>query len=102
MGYSVTHIEALKEGKQVKFRPHGSSMTPRIESGNLVTVDSVVDEFELDVGDIVLCKVRGKIYLHLISKIGEDGRYMISNNHGHDNGWTTRDKIYGIVTTVEH
>lgn len=30
----------------------------------------------------------------------EGDRYQISNNHGHINGWTTRTKIYGIVTEI--
>ena len=40
-------------------------MAGKIESGQLCTVVSV-DPADLKVGDIVLCKVRGQEYLHLI------------------------------------
>jgi len=53
-------------------------------------------------GDIVFCKVRGRfIDAHLITKVAADGQYMISNNHGHDNGWTKT--IYGrVVKSVDN
>ena len=38
-------------------------MSPRIESGQLCTVEPV-DPSDLRSGDIVLCKVRGTEYLH--------------------------------------
>ncbi len=48
------------------------------------------------VGDIVFCKVKGRyIDAHKITKIDAQGRYLISNNHGYDNGWT--GIIYGRV-----
>jgi hypothetical protein len=47
---------------------------------------------------VVLCKVHGTYYLHLIT--AKDGqRFQISNNKGHVNGWTKT--IFGKVTKVE-
>jgi len=47
-------------------------------------------------GDIVFCKVKGRfIDAHMITKVAADGQYLISNNQGHDNGWTRI--IYGRV-----
>lgn len=97
---STQHIKDLLEGKAVKFRPHGNSMQPRIESGQLVTV-SPCKLGEAQVGDIVLCKVNGKRWLHLVTAIGSDGRYQISNNKGHVNGWAMPHNVFGIVTMVE-
>ena len=88
-------IDALLQGSAVSFRPVGNSMTPRIKSKQLVTVSP--DITNIQVNDIVLCKVRGNILVHLVSAIQGD-RYQISNNHGHVNGWTT--KIYGVVINV--
>ena len=52
---------------------------------------------------IVFCKVRGRyIDAHKITKISQQGniiKYLISNNKGHDNGWTTI--IYGRVEESE-
>lgn len=75
-------------------------MQPRIESGQLVTVVPVGTQ-TIKLGDIVLCKVDGKQWLHLVSAIGSDGRYQISNNKGHVNGWCMPQNVFGVVTQVE-
>lgn len=90
MGWATHYIEKLKTGA-VSFRPRGNSMKGRVESGQLVTA---APAGEIAVGDVVLCRVRGKEYLHLVSAI-RDGRYQISNNRGHINGWVGRDAIFG-------
>lgn len=83
----------------MKFCPRGNSMAPRIKSGDLVTVKQYGEE-NPEVGDIVLCKVSGTQYLHLVCAVDRE-RYQISNNHNRINGWTKRDKIYGYVSLVE-
>jgi phage repressor protein C with HTH and peptisase S24 domain len=90
-------VQELKEGKQVQCRPKGNSMQPKIYSGQLITIDP--NTSNLQQGDIVFCKVGGNFYVHLISAVGQDGRYQISNNSGHVNGWTKA--IYGKVVRVE-
>lgn len=91
------HRERLSEGKSVQFRPKGNSMKPRINSGELVTVEPV-DAVEIE--DAVFCKVGGNYYVHLIKAIKED-RYLIGNNRGGTNGWCSRANIFGRVTKVE-
>jgi hypothetical protein len=74
-------------------------MTPRIRSGDLCTV-APLGAHELEPGDIVLCKVRGQQYLHLVSAVrGEE--IQISNNHGHVNGWCRRTSVYGLLVAVQ-
>lgn len=85
-------LEDLADGP-VTFKTRGNSMTPRIRSGDIVTV-TPVDSADVKKGDVVLARVRGRLYLHLISATEKD-RVQISNNHGHVNGWTTRDRVYG-------
>ncbi|RCK07705.1 hypothetical protein [Thalassospira xiamenensis] len=71
----------------------GSSMLPLLPNPSVCEYKR---ESTYRVGDIVFCKVNGRfIDAHKITKIGPDGRFMISNNHGHDNGWTRT--IYGRV-----
>jgi phage repressor protein C with HTH and peptisase S24 domain len=96
MGWANLHIQKLKNGETVQFRPHGNSMQGKIESGNLVTVSP--DISNVSIGDIVLCKVAGNQYVHLV-KAKDGHRYQIGNNKGHINGWTTQ--IYGKVIRVE-
>ena len=64
----------------------GSSMLPILKSGSTVHFER---RESYEVGDAVFCKVKGRwIDCHLITKIGSDGKYMIANNHGWENGWT--------------
>jgi len=101
------HIAKLKAGETVQFRPRGSSMMPKIKSGQLCTVEPVVDSTPLGVGTVVLCKVKGKLYLHLIKAVQtsfpnpHDGLYQIGNNRGHVNGWINANSIYGRLVRVE-
>jgi hypothetical protein len=93
------HIEKLRAGHTVSFRPHGQSMTGRIESGQLCTV-TPIDPTMLEVGDIVLCKVGDDEYLHIVKAI-QTSRYQIGNNRGFINGWIGPEHIYGKCVKVE-
>ena len=85
-------IPILQEGKRHKMTVHGNSMMPLIESGSTLTFFKT-DDYQT--GDVVMTKVNGNWLVHKITKIGSDGRFMISNNKGRDNGWT--NKVYGRV-----
>jgi hypothetical protein len=88
-------------GKTITFRPTGSSMVPLIRSRQVVTV-APVEADKVEVGDIVLARVAGAVYLHLVSAIDAGvGRVQISNNRGRVNGWTNHARIYGICTAVD-
>jgi len=98
MTWADRSIAELKEGRTSQCRPHGGSMRGRIESGQLVTLDP---DLEPKLGDAVLCKVKGNVYIHLVKALqghGSSRRYLIGNNKGGTNGWTTT--IYGVVTGV--
>lgn len=97
-GWAQSYIECLKRGVTVKFRPKGNSMVPRINSGDLVTVEPLKEPPA--VGDIVLCKVNGKQYLHLVKAVNINS-FQIGNNRGRINGWTHINNIFGICTKVE-
>jgi hypothetical protein len=99
MGWAVHYIAKLLAGETVSFRPRGHSMRPRIESGQLCTVEPV-DTASLAVDDIVLCKVRGAEYLHLIKAI-RDEQFQIGNNRGGINGWIGARSIFGKLVKVE-
>lgn len=100
MGWATQYIGMLKEGETVQFRPRGHSMTGKIDSGQLCTVEPVDTVGELSVGDIVLCKVNGNQYLHLIKAI-QGKRFQIGNNRGRINGWISFGAIYGKCIRVE-
>lgn len=98
MSWASGYIEGLLRGETVQFRPRGNSMTGKIESGQLVTVVPLVDRMPR-VGDIVLCKVNGTQYLHLVKAVSGE-RFQIGNNRGRINGWTSLRNIFGICTRV--
>jgi hypothetical protein len=99
MGWASAYIERLQKGQTVSFRPRGHSMKGRIESGQLCTV-APVEPALLKVGDIVLCRVRGREYLHLVKAI-QGPRFQIGNNRGHVNGWVGAGSIFGRCVRVE-
>jgi hypothetical protein len=99
MGWAVHYILKLSRGETVSFRPRGHSMKGRIASGQLCTV-APVDPATLAPGDIVLCRVHGNEYLHIVKAI-QDGRYQIGNNRGGINGWIGAGGIFGKCIRVE-
>ena len=74
-------------------------MRGKVNDDDLVTLESC-DPDTLQVGDIVLVRVRGTDYLHLIKAV-DRGRFLIGNNRGGTNGWVSRHAIYGKVVRVE-
>ena len=100
MGWAISHITKLKAGETVSFRPRGHSMSGKIESGQLCTVEPISDHADLRKGDIVLCKVGGSEYLHLIKAI-QGVRFQIGNNRGRINGWVGANSIFGKLIKVE-
>ncbi|WP_165243772.1 hypothetical protein [Paludisphaera soli] len=99
MGWASHYIAGLTQGEAVQFRPRGNSMQGKIESGQLCTVEPI-DPATLTVGDIVLCKVNGREYLHLVKAI-QGSRFQIGNNRGRINGWISASSIFGKCVRVE-
>lgn len=102
MSWATHHIELLQQGIQVRFRPLGNSMAPRIKSGQLCTVEPVPLD-TIKAGDVVLCSVGRSDYLHLVKEVfrTKDGSpyFAIGNNRGNINGTTTG--VYGKLIAVE-
>ena len=90
--------EALETTGKGQMTVFGQSMTPILQSGSTITFEKR-DTYK--VGDICFCKVDGRyVDCHLITKEGPDGRFMISNNHNHENGWASA--IYGKAVQATH
>ena len=99
--YSMNKYEILKQQLETdgsgRMKVFGQSMKPRIETGALLTF---VKQETYAIGDVVFSKVKGRyIDAHMITKI-DQGRYMIANNHGYENGWTKT--IYGKAVKAEY
>lgn len=97
----MTKYERLKEALDKegtgKMKAFGNSMLPIIKSGSLLTFE-VKETYEIN--DIVFCKVKGRyIDAHKIIKLDTQKGYLIANNKGRENGWTTN--IFGYVINIE-
>ena len=93
MSWASPYLPRLARGESVTLRPRGHSMEPLIASGQRVTVEPIGSR-PIEVGDVVLCRVRRQHYLHLVKAV-QGGRYLIGNNRGRINGWVGRGAIYG-------
>jgi hypothetical protein len=99
MNWAQHAIEALGRGETAQVRPRGHSMKGKVPDGALVTL-APCEHASLQPGDVVLVRVRGSVYLHLVKAVNQ-GRYLIGNNRGGINGWVGPHAIYGIATRIE-
>jgi len=74
-------------------------MKGKVNDGELVTITPVAPT-TLNVGDIVLVRVKGNDYLHLIKAI-DGSRFQIGNNRGGVNGWVGPNAIFGKAVRIE-
>jgi SOS-response transcriptional repressor LexA len=99
MSWANYAILGLAAGNTVQIRPRGHSMTGKVNDGDLVTLEPVPFE-ALEVGDIVLVRCKGNVFLHLIKAVDRE-RFLIGNNRGGINGWVGKNAVYGKATRVE-
>ena len=90
-------LEKLQSGENVITSEKGNSMVPLIRSGQDHELEPANWE-SVNVGDIVYCKVHGRMFTHLVTAKNDDKGCQISNNHGYVNGWTKQ--VYGKVIKV--
>lgn len=53
MGWAKPQVEKLQKGETVSFRPTGNSMTPKINSGELVTVSPDISDIKKGISSSV-------------------------------------------------
>lgn len=75
----------LAEGREVELRVKGYSMRPLLRSGRDVVVLKPCDGRKVQLGDLVLCRIKGRHILHRIVRIGAeevtlagDGNYRVT------------------------
>jgi hypothetical protein len=90
-------IEKLANGETFVTKERGNSMVPLIKSNQKHKLAPAKWE-DVEVGDIVYCKVKGKFYTHLVKAKNDAKGCQIGNNKGHINGWTKQ--VYGKVIEV--
>jgi phage repressor protein C with HTH and peptisase S24 domain len=94
--YERLRKELLTKGRG-RLKAFGHSMVPLLKDGSLLTIEKRSD---YHVNDIVFCKVHGRYFdAHKVTKKNMSRGWLISNNHGFDNGWTKT--IFGKVVMAE-
>jgi hypothetical protein len=90
-------VEKLKKGETFITSEKGNSMFPIIKSGqDHKLAPAGLKDVEVD--DVVFCKVNGHFYTHLVKGKNEIRGCLIGNNRGGINGWTKQ--IYGKVIEI--
>lgn len=89
-------LEKLQNGETFITSERGSSMMPLINSGQEHKLAPAKWE-DVNIDDIVYCKVHGKFYTHLVKAKTING-VLIGNNKGNINGWTKQ--VYGKVIEI--
>ncbi len=74
----------------------GNSMAPDLPSGTRVVIQSAR---AYEVGDVVFCRVDGRLIdaHRIVDK--RDDEYLIANASGKENGWTK--DVFGRVTSIK-
>jgi hypothetical protein len=81
--------QRVAKGETVSFRPTGNSMVPLIHSRDEVVV-SPVDPARVEIGDIVLTKVAGNTYVHLVKAIDPTKRRVQIGKQSRRHQWMDR------------
>lgn len=90
-------LERLLNGETFITSEKGSSMMPLIKSGQEHILSPILID-DVNVGDIVYCKVKGNFYTHLVKAKDVSKGLLIGNNRGNINGWTRL--VYGKVIEI--
>ena len=91
------NAQRLLAGETIISREPGNSMTPKLQSRQPVRIAPTTWE-QVEIGDIVYCRVRGSFYTHLVHGKNIDRGVLIGNNHNHMNGWSKA--VFGKVTEI--
>ena len=89
--------EKLLNGETIISKEPGNSMLPIIKSRQPVKLAPATWE-QVEIEDIVYCKVSGNYYTHLVKAKNPNKGCLIGNNRGGINGWTK--KIFGKVIEI--
>ena len=90
-------LERLKKGETFITSEKGNSMSPKIKSGQEHKLAPAKLE-DVEVDDIVYCKVNGNYYTHFVKAKNDKKGVLIGNNRGGINGWTKN--VYGKVIEI--
>lgn len=100
MSWAKRARKALKEGENATVKPRGHSMEPKVQDGSTVVLAPITDPKTVKKGDVVLCRVKGRDFLHLVHGTRYGSQWLIGNNKGHVNGWIGAHALFGKAIEI--
>jgi len=77
-------------------------MEPIVMDGATVTLKPITDPSTVRKGDVVLVRVKGSDYLHLVHATRHGRQWLIGNNKGHTNGWVGPHALFGKAVEIDN
>lgn len=101
--WATTAATQLLNGETIQIKPPGGSMTGRINNGDTVVL-APCTVIELKTDDIVLVRIRGRRYQHIVLHqiLQCDGqRFLIGSFQGRIDGWVQANDIFGKAIEIK-
>ena len=93
--------DALEKGASMRFAAAGSSMTPFIKDGDVITVAPPPPELKPGQIAAAVSPANGLVIVHRIVRVGEDEVLLKGDNLNKPDGWVGGADLLGIVAGVE-
>lgn len=91
----------VRQGATIRLRAAGHSMTPAIQSGDVLLVEPAPVE-RLSIGDVVLARAGRHLIAHRIARVGPGPAFLLRDDQtGRDDGWFAAATLLGRVVAVE-
>jgi signal peptidase I len=99
-GFTVLMAAVLEKGVPFRFSASGSSMTPFIRDGDVITVAPG----RIRYGDVVafVSPHSEKLTVHRVVRVSIDGYLIKGDNVAEPDGYVPRASLLGRVSRVEH
>ena len=100
--FSVLMNAVIEEGNSFRFRASGSSMSPFIKNGDIITL-SPLENRSIKTGDIlaVIIPLDSRLIVHRVVSRKKDLVLLKADNCKKNDGWIPMSHIIGLVTRTE-
>jgi len=100
--FAVLMTAVLKKGKAFRFQASGSSMSPFIKDGDILTLVGLTQR-RIQLGNVLAFyhPHNGKLTVHRVVNRKQKTYLMKLDNGMSADGWVTHDQVIGIVQAIE-
>ena len=100
--FSALMKSVLEKGKDFRFQAAGSSMSPFIKSGDVITLSSV-EHKTIHIGDILAVNhpINNNLVVHRVAACRAGNYLLKADNSQIPDGWIKPNQIIGVVGKIE-